>query len=308
VRGILQQLFDVTFVRRRSCDRRGPMPGRLKIHRAYVAQRAGGVWANFAAWRELVADSYPAGCSAIDPPVQTEVPFMSQLLQGPEDDRQQLADARINQCYLFHGTSLDDAVSIAERGFDLDLVGSHQAAAAGRKKGRMFGSGVYFGECSSKADEYASDGSGRRGRCRKGAVLTILLCRVVLGQVLRVRRAVGSSGADPQLAAMLHARSCDSLLGDMEGSYREFIVPSTEQVFLRMPKWPWTLKLAIVLGAHVRTTDRPRQGPTFAPVCVYLSWTASGIGRRSSLSLSSLTSGSTAQKADPGAPPRHHDR
>ena len=54
-------------------------------------------------------------------------------------------DAEINEFYLMHGTSPDGALGITDKGFRLDLTGSHA--------GSMFGSGAYFAECSSKADE-----------------------------------------------------------------------------------------------------------------------------------------------------------
>ena len=45
-------------------------------------------------------------------------------------------------------------MGIKDTGFQKEFAGSH--------KGTMFGRGIYFAECSSKSDEYATkDGKGR---------------------------------------------------------------------------------------------------------------------------------------------------
>ena len=58
---------------------------------------------------------------------------------------------------------------IKETGFQKEFAGSH--------KGTMFGRGIYFAECSSKSDEYATaDATGKYAGC-----CAMILCRVVLG-------------------------------------------------------------------------------------------------------------------------------
>merc|ERR1719456_1099017 len=79
-------------------------------------------------------------------------------------------DASVGEVYLFHGTSPHSALGIVENGFDLS-----KAKASG-----CYGPGVYFAECSSKSDEYASlEADG----VHEGHSV-LLLCRVLLGRVL----------------------------------------------------------------------------------------------------------------------------
>ncbi|CAE8660909.1 unnamed protein product [Polarella glacialis] len=224
LRGRLQGLLNSTFLPRRSCDRRGPMPQVLRLKKAFRAQAVGPVWSEFAAELDTLRWALPDGCAALEPPPRTAA-FQVEMDSGPN----------LNQFYLFHGTSPQDAVSIASTGFDLDRSGSLKAASSGKKKGRMFNTGVYLADCASKADEYASESSGRKsGGKSKGGIFAMLLCRVLLGRVLRVTRAVGGAGADPGLAGTLRTASCDTLLGDLEescGTYKEFIIPETAKVF-----------------------------------------------------------------------------
>lgn len=131
-------------------------------------------------------------------------------------EQQRLAPS-INEVYLWHGSSPHAVMSIAQSGFNLDLTGS--------ATGAMFGRGAYFAESASKADEYSSD--DRDGYYQ--GYFAMLLCRVVLGEVQHLLR------ADPEA----HTRtgpglSYDSTLGDREaavGTYREFVVPSQEQIY-----------------------------------------------------------------------------
>ena len=55
-------------------------------------------------------------------------------------------DPSANEHYLWHGAPLHSVESILKHGFNVDLAGVH--------RGAMLGSGLYFAECSSKADEY----------------------------------------------------------------------------------------------------------------------------------------------------------
>ena len=50
----------------------------------------------------------------------------------------------INECYLFHGTKSNIIDAIEHKGFDTRISG----------ESAMFGSGVYFAESSTKADQY----------------------------------------------------------------------------------------------------------------------------------------------------------
>merc|ERR1712032_1241581 len=97
-------------------------------------------------------------------------------------------------------------MGISENGFKIDL--------AGHSAGTMFGPGCYFAECSSKSDEYCKDTTD--------GLYTMLLCRVVCGEMFRV--------TEPKMWAIREAMQSgdyDSVLGDREagrGTYREFVV------------------------------------------------------------------------------------
>eukprot|EP00913_Durusdinium_trenchii_P029316 g27483.t1 len=180
----LQALLDETFLPRRSCDRRGPLPQRLRLRAAQAAARR----------RNDGRSSRPGG-----------------------------------ECYLFHGTSWASAQRILDQGFDLDLCGRATAERFGPNfsKAPLFPDGLYFAECSSKADEYAEGPSD----CGWHA---LLLCRVLLGAVRLSRRAAARASRRAAEAAA-HAEALPgAVLVDFEassGSYREFILPDASRAF-----------------------------------------------------------------------------
>merc|ERR1712083_562684 len=85
-------------------------------------------------------------------------------------------DASLNEHYLWHGTTVEGALGITSTGFKLSFCGSHA--------GTMFGSGSYFAECSSKADEYTKDSDNP---IYKG-MYAMLLCRVVCGEMFYITK------------------------------------------------------------------------------------------------------------------------
>lgn len=137
-------------------------------------------------------------------------------------------DQKPNEHYLFHGTSPEAAENIAESGFQVTLAGSHA--------GTMFGKGVYFSECCSKADEYSSPGLGKgqnlgaRGFSQNQDEYAMLLCRVCCGKMFRALRA----SQHTEFAPMIQQGSIDGVLGDREasvGTYREFVVFKEAQIY-----------------------------------------------------------------------------
>lgn len=118
--------------------------------------------------------------------------------------------------YLWHGTSPSAVMGIRERGFRKELAGSHA--------GTMFGNGIYFAECSSKADEYASpEEKGLYAGC-----CAMILCRVVLG------RPATLLASDHAAVAEALEQGHDSVIGDREraaGTYREFVVFSNSAAY-----------------------------------------------------------------------------
>lgn len=249
LRGVLQQLLDATFLRRRSCDRRGEMPGRLELRQILRRRHAGAAWERYVNRRaELRAGSDGKGWPSYAAPLRTAAP--ASALTGLE------APLESDECFLLHGTSPVDAESIAREGFDLKLAGSTRAKAAGQRKGSMFNTGVYLAECSSKADEYASDGSGRRGRAgAPRALMAMLLCRVALGRVLPVTRAVGGEGAGTLATTLGGAH--DSLLGPGLSRVCPLLPPPLWQPWrtLERPPWRWQPSVRFVLTSAYLTCE-----------------------------------------------------
>jgi len=123
---------------------------------------------------------------------------------------------------LFHGTALENALSIAQRGFQLP------------KHGGMFGKGIYFADCPLKSWQYV------------GCPGLMLACDVELGNT-RVKR---TAGCDPNrdlkrswAAKLVGARSYDSLTAadGLLGCVRvpEYVVYRPEQA---LPRYVLQLK------------------------------------------------------------------
>jgi len=129
-------------------------------------------------------------------------------------------DDRVNEVYLFHGTSPAGALGIAQGGFNLNYAGS--------AAGSMYGPGVYMAEMSSKSDEYAKDAEDGlyKGLC------CLLLCRAVLGEMLTLT--AGGESVHPVVKAAMESGIYDSVLGDRQasvGTYREFVAYNDHQVY-----------------------------------------------------------------------------
>jgi len=117
--------------------------------------------------------------------------------------------------YLLHGTNPSSAMNILRSGFRLDH--------AGHTTGMMYGSGIYCGECSSKADEYSRDDGGNT----YPSLHAILICKCFVGKPLIV-----DAAGEHTEAAKANGFHC--VCGDREskvGTYREFIFYDEHQVY-----------------------------------------------------------------------------
>ncbi|CAE8603801.1 unnamed protein product [Polarella glacialis] len=129
-------------------------------------------------------------------------------------------DRRVNETVLWHGTSPQGAVGIAQNGFDLSRAGS--------AAGSMYGPGIYLAEASSKSDEYAQDDNGGL----YSGEYCLLICKVVLGEPMCLT--AGGNSVHTSIKASMDGGAYDSVLGDREasvGTYREFVVYREEQVY-----------------------------------------------------------------------------
>lgn len=93
---------------------------------------------------------------------------------------------------------------------------------AGSATGTLYGRGSYFAESITKADEYSKEEDG---------LYTVLLCRVLGGRV----KYTADRNPDPDaLTRECTQGESDCILGDrikISGTYREFIVFDTENVY-----------------------------------------------------------------------------
>lgn len=223
----MQQLLDHSFMCKSTKDRRGnDMPFRLEACSVIQVQNGSG-WTEYNETRarvaaamaasgpsaaESAAESSAAVCeeqATLSPPVLTSTLSDPGLLALLGD-----LDASANEQWLFHGTSAAAVQGISDHEFRLDL--------AGRNRGTMYGRGLYFAECSSKADEYSEEDED--GYC------WMLLCRAVLGRVM-INQDVRPS---PDLAAQCRAGGYNSVCGDRwraVGTFREFVLYEAKQVY-----------------------------------------------------------------------------
>jgi hypothetical protein len=123
-------------------------------------------------------------------------------------------DAGVNECYLWHGTDVRSALSIAATDYKINL------STTG-----MYGPGIYLAESSTKADEYAKD----EPRGHYSDVFALLLCRVCMGKfyytTTRDLRAISRIKLE---------RKFDSTVGDRSvsaGTFREFVVYDVDQMY-----------------------------------------------------------------------------
>jgi hypothetical protein len=140
-------------------------------------------------------------------------------------------DAAVNEAYLWHGTSVRRALSIAQDDFRIDTAG-----------GGMYGPGAYLAESSTKADEYARDEPGGY----YDGVFALLLCRVSMGKFYYTTQ------RDTAAAGKVSRGGFDSTCGDRlkaADTFREFVVYDTDQLY---PEY-------IVLYTRVHKGDDPAE-------------------------------------------------
>ena len=124
-----------------------------------------------------------------------------------------------NEHWLFHGTSAANVMSILDNGFEDDHHLTH---------GSAFGSGIYFTECSSKADMYTSPAEHTEEHDH-GGLCCMLLCRVTLGRARKLDTQFHYDSA--QIADEIKSGQYHSVLADREklfSSYREFVTQADQ--------------------------------------------------------------------------------
>eukprot|EP00929_Paragymnodinium_shiwhaense_P086428 TRINITY_DN46943_c0_g1_i2.p1 TRINITY_DN46943_c0_g1~~TRINITY_DN46943_c0_g1_i2.p1 ORF type:complete len:1681 (-),score=360.26 TRINITY_DN46943_c0_g1_i2:146-5188(-) len=212
----IQNLVDWTFMCKSTRDRRGnDLPLKLNVLDVVGVQNAK-CWTEYTTKRKSVSDScHRQGHfgDAVEPEVLTSR-LQDAWLHDVIAKHAPPLDAEANERWLFHGTSPQATSSITDSDFQIDLAGSH--------RGTMYGKGIYFAECSSKADEYAEPDENH--------VCRMLLCRVTLG------RSLVNLEKSPHVEALVKRvkTGYDSVCGDRAtavNTFREFIVYDKNQVY-----------------------------------------------------------------------------
>jgi len=142
---------------------------------------------------------------------------------------------KLNEVYLWHGTRLRTALSIAQKDFDMGM--------AGTGRGAMYGPGAYFAESSTKADEYAFDEPGGY----YDGIHAMLLCRVCMGKMYYTTK-FGQEDAIEKVKG----GAFDSVLADLNKSrktFREFVIYDADQIY---PEY-------VILYQRIHKADDPKR-------------------------------------------------
>jgi len=170
------------------------------------------MWEKYAQKRKAILESrHSEKLRRFDPPLMTT----DIVGQAPAVFESTLGS--LNECYLWHGTTIRTALSIAQKDFDMSL--------AGTGRGAMYGPGAYFAECCTKADEYSFDEPGGY----YDGIRAMLLCRVVMGKMYYTTK-FGQEDAYDQVKG----GTCDSVLADLakyRKTFREFVVYDADQIY-----------------------------------------------------------------------------
>eukprot|EP00438_Fugacium_kawagutii_P032036 Skav217852 [mRNA] locus=scaffold5889:9276:14401:- [translate_table: standard] len=168
------------------------LPTGFKVRRV-VRVEDSGMWSDYIAKREQIAVTREA-----------EMPL-------PQLDPAIISDEA--EVYLWHGTNVRAALSIAQNDFSIDLAGS--------STGTMYGRGAYLAEHCTKADEYAVDEPGGYYE----GVYALLLCRVCLGKFYytKVR--------DPECGQKVKSGEFDRDRLAAADTFREFVVYDADQIY-----------------------------------------------------------------------------
>lgn len=214
----LQRLLDGTFRDVRTRDRSGQVPTRLRLVKCHRVENSA-MWSRYQKAKARMHERRLGGVAPVSDLGGTEqgasrpVRTHELLKEGAFGGR---LDERLNELYLWHGTTPEGAIGISTSGFRINL--------AGTRAGAFFGKGCYFAECSSKSDEYA-----REGDSILAGIYALLLCRVLCGSLFRVTHPDHTA-----IREALESSEFDSVLGDREasaGTYREFVSYDEECIY-----------------------------------------------------------------------------
>jgi len=212
---MIQRLVDKTWKNITTRDRGyGKVP--LKLEIVHVQQNHNlKLWTNYCRARESIRKRMLQQGGG----VMTKT---SEILQHDVDgELLGTNESDVNEALLFHGTKPSACENICKSDFMINMAGS--------AAGSLYGPGIYFGENSSKSDEYASDDNSGI----YAGLFAMLLCRVTCGKPL-INEQVNPDTTAIMQACKGAAPSHHSVIGDREkarGTYREFIVFNADQAY-----------------------------------------------------------------------------
>ncbi|CAE7029096.1 Tiparp [Symbiodinium sp. CCMP2456] len=168
------------------------------------------MWKRFMRKRDQIRRNRSSSIEHVEPPVCT-----SGLVKDQPGTFTPL-DEGLNEFYLWHGTHVRAALSIAHEDFRIDMAGTNA--------GTMYGRGCYLAENCTKADEYARD----EPHGYYEGVFALLLCRVCMGKFLYTTDRYEAAGDK------VKSGEFDSTVGDRTkkaNTFREFVVYNADQVY-----------------------------------------------------------------------------
>eukprot|EP00927_Polykrikos_kofoidii_P053930 TRINITY_DN48446_c0_g1_i1.p1 TRINITY_DN48446_c0_g1~~TRINITY_DN48446_c0_g1_i1.p1 ORF type:complete len:941 (-),score=132.70 TRINITY_DN48446_c0_g1_i1:41-2791(-) len=207
----------------RTRDRKGAVPKSFSAVGAVQVMNAES-WASFVRRRDEIAAACQRGKVPYDDAYwnssyngavecSDQVEMITNFLSAPPLVKE------ANEFWLLHGTS-----HAAAEGITTDVFDMSRANPSG-----LFGAGVYFGECMSKADEYVEGKQVARYGGRE--LYPLLLVRVCLGNVWYCDERRPDRR---QLEGRCIRDKWDSVVGDRKktsGTFREFIIYDNMQAF-----------------------------------------------------------------------------
>lgn len=210
------------------------VPTGYKLVRAYRNQNKD-LWSKFTLARKAVQEECSKSANVEGGQFQVHNTMTSQ------SDLESKLDESCNEWYMYHGSNPTSCKLISEKNFELAMSGT---GATWKDKGKvgtpLYGFGLYFAECFSKADEYAAVVSADAQKApyipiEAGGgddLYTILVCRVV-GGITNVCK-TNEINVD-QLRREVFEGSYNSVLGDRVSAlgkpYREIVVYDKDQCF-----------------------------------------------------------------------------
>jgi len=201
---------------------RAPVPNGYELVRA-ERNRNAPLWQTYVTTRAAIKQE----CASSAVPFEEHRPLSSLEVAGEEE-----LDLGINECRLFHGTSLAACQAICGSNFRLKLAGTGATWKDSRKDtGKpLYGYGVYLAENATKADEYAEPIVG--GLPSDEGLCAMLVCRVAAG----LCRVVDTNEFDTEeLRTDVFDGPYHSVFGDrvvkLGKPFREIVVYDSVQVF-----------------------------------------------------------------------------